>query len=81
MKKVLLRCLAYIWVSALAGDLLYLWLGDAWYDPFKFIEYTEVVVLCLMVIFGVSMVVWELVKFDKKLKREKSESLSVNVNR
>ena len=42
----------------LASDLLYLYYTGCWYDPIKWIEITEVVLLYGLSLSGISYVVW-----------------------
>lgn len=54
-----------MWISAvLAGDLLYLYFVNAWYDPNQFIEKSELVLL-------VSFILLTLVRIIKKMKEIK----------
>jgi hypothetical protein len=52
-------------VLALAGNELYLYYSGAWYDPKKFIEYTEVVMLYLMCFGSLAMILYN----DPSIKR------------
>ena len=45
-------------ITALSGDLLYLYYDKAWYDPNRFIEVAELVMLYLFVVLGIGMVVY-----------------------
>ena len=50
-----LKLIIYLWLSVLAGDLLYLYYSGGWYDPIKFIEMAEVVFLYIFVVLGLVM--------------------------
>jgi len=52
VKKLFVNLLEDMFLIVLAGDLLYLYYAGGWYDPFYWIELTEVVLLSLMVAFG-----------------------------
>ena len=52
MRKLFVNLLEDMFLIVLAGDLLYLYYAGGWYDPFYWIELTEVVLLYLMVAFG-----------------------------
>ena len=41
-----------LFLSVMCGDLLYLYFAGSWYDPIKLIEYTEVILLFLIGLFG-----------------------------
>jgi len=43
-----------LFLSVLAGDLLYLYFIDSWYDPIKLIKYSEVVLLFVFVVLGIA---------------------------
>lgn len=51
-------------VAVLSGDLLYLYYAHSWNDPIKLIEYSEVVILWVFVIGGISNVIWQVKKFN-----------------
>jgi hypothetical protein len=42
-----------LFFSVLSADLLYLYYNGCWYDPYKFIENTEVVMLYVFVLTGI----------------------------
>lgn len=44
-----------IFMSVLAGDLLYLYYAGGWYDPIPLIEKAEVVLLYILVIAGIAI--------------------------
>jgi len=45
MKRFIVEAFMAIILMALASDLLYLYYAGGWYDPIKFIEIAEVVLL------------------------------------
>ena len=51
----------------LAADLLYLYYSGAWYDPYAFIEISEIVLLYLFTIFGILRIVHILRDLKKQL--------------
>ena len=46
-----------VFLSVLAGDLLYLYYAGGWYDPIKFIEVSEIVILYLLFVWGIAWMV------------------------
>lgn len=52
IKRLAINLLEDMLLIVLAGDLLYLYYAGAWYDPVRWIELTEVVLLYLIVAFG-----------------------------
>ena len=51
----------------LAADLLYLYYSGAWYDPYAFIEISEIVLLYLFTIFGTLRIIHILRELKKQL--------------
>ncbi len=51
--NIVLNIVGRLLLPALAIDLLYLYYTKAWYDPIIFIEYSEVVILYIIVILGI----------------------------
>ena len=49
--KLYFKGLAKLIPVILAGDLIYLYFAGGWYDPYPFIEITELSVLSLVIIF------------------------------
>jgi hypothetical protein len=47
MIKNAFNLLFILLVTIFSADLLYLWVGGAWYDPIKIIEMIEVVILSI----------------------------------
>lgn len=52
MKKRFVSMLGDVFLVVLAGDLLYLYYAGAWYDPVRWVEVSEVVLLYLLVVFA-----------------------------
>ncbi|MBA7663111.1 hypothetical protein ES703_71150 [subsurface metagenome] len=50
--KMLIRFLRYILITALSGDLLYLYYNGGWVEPIKWIEVSEVIILWALVFAG-----------------------------
>lgn len=63
-KRLFFRVLEDLLLMVLSGDLLYLYYKGAWYDPFYWIEISEVVLLYLILAFG-------LVRFYFHIRRTK----------
>ena len=51
----------------LSLDILYLYYSGAWYDPYKFIEITEVVLLYTFSIVGTVRIIIKLLELKKHL--------------
>lgn len=51
----------------LSADLLYLYYSGAWYDPYAFIEISEIVLLYLFSIFGTLRIIHILRELKKQL--------------
>ena len=46
-----------LFLSVLAGDLLYLHYAGAWYDPIRWIEILEVILLYILFVWGIVLAV------------------------
>lgn len=57
MLRLALGLITGISLSVLAGDLLYLYYMGAWYDPIHWIEVSEVVMLCILFVWGIAWMV------------------------
>ena len=67
--KLLTGGFARLLITALSGDILYLYYSKAWYDPIILIEYTEVVLLWMCVVIGI---VWTAYYLNKHVGKENS---------
>ena len=52
---------------ALSADILYLYYSGAWYDPYKLIEITEVVLLYVLLVVGTIPIVFKLRDLKRSL--------------
>ena len=69
MRKLFEDLMSDILLVVLAGDLLYLYFGGAWYDPNRAIELAELAALSLIVLWGF----W---RFYRHVKRARNKIYS-----
>lgn len=53
MKRIIGRGLIGLIVTGLSADILYLYYVGGWVEPIRFIEITELVILCAFVVLGI----------------------------
>ena len=63
-----------LWTMAvvLAGNLLQLYFAGAWYDPIKWIEVSELVLLFMIMLAGIAKIICRLIKLHKEIRHEVS---------
>ncbi len=61
------RLLPPVLLAVLAADLLYLYFVGGWYDPNKFIEYSEVTLLFILVILSISYFIYLIIETSKRM--------------
>jgi len=58
MARLIVELCIALMVVVLSADLLYLYYIESWYDPTKWIETLEVVLLYLWIVLGIGYMVW-----------------------
>ena len=60
MFKGMVNVAIALFLSVLAGDLLYLYYAGIWYDPVRWILLTEVILLYIFFVWGI---VWAVISY------------------